>query len=181
MINDIASELAKLHELTGAEFSRQVERIAQMKIFHPLDNEVGIYTPGILRNDDYQNQLVAARKAVEFGYKVYVLPTPRGSRTPDFILEKKNTYRAYDLKTVFGKASVSTNLLDSIGQCNRILLNMQVDYNTRLLVSDIKRYFDANPFAIEVMIFKGMKRIRVNRFIFDHPSYYRLFKKMYEK
>ena len=32
MINDIASELAKLHELTGAEFSRQVERIANMHI-----------------------------------------------------------------------------------------------------------------------------------------------------
>ena len=29
MTNDIASELAKLHELTGAEFSRQVERIAK--------------------------------------------------------------------------------------------------------------------------------------------------------
>ena len=31
MTNDIASELAKLHELTGAEFSRQVERIANMQ------------------------------------------------------------------------------------------------------------------------------------------------------
>ena len=181
MTNDIASELVKLHELSGAEYSRQVERIAMLKVFHPLENEVGIYTPGVLKNDDFQNQLVAARKAVELGYKVYILPTPKGSRTPDFILEKKKTFRAYDLKTVFGKSSVSTNLLDSIGQCNRILLNMQVGYSTRLLISDIKLYFEANPFAVEVMIFKGMKRIRVNRFIFDHPSYYRLFKKMYEK
>ena len=120
MTNDIASELAKLHELSGAEYSRQVERIAMLKVFHPLENEVGIYTPGVLKNDDFQNQLVAARKAVELGYKVYILPTPKGSRTPDFILEKKKTFRAYDLKTVFGKSSVSTNLLDSIGQCNRI-------------------------------------------------------------
>ena len=35
MTNDIASELAKLHELTGAEFSRQAERIAKRKEFHP--------------------------------------------------------------------------------------------------------------------------------------------------
>ena len=49
MTNNIASELAKLHDLTGAEFSRQVERIAQMKVFHLLDNEVDIYTPGILK------------------------------------------------------------------------------------------------------------------------------------
>ena len=114
-------------------------------------------------------------------YKVYILPTPKGSRTPDFILEKKNTYRAYDLKTVYGKSSISTNLLDSIGQCNRILLNMQVEYNTRLLISDIKRYFDANPHAVEVMIFKGLKRLQINRFIFENRSYYRLIKKMYEK
>ena len=29
MTNDITSELAKLHELTGVEFSRQVERNCQ--------------------------------------------------------------------------------------------------------------------------------------------------------
>ena len=181
MTNDIASELAKLHELTGADFSRQVERIALMKVFHPLDNEKGIYTPGDLQNDDYQNQLVAARKAVEFGYKVYILPTPKGSRTPDFILEKKNTYRVYDLKTVYGKSSISTNLLDSIGQCNRILLNMQVEYNTRLLTSDIKMYFEVNRHATEVLIFKGHKRISVNRRLSLNPTFYSVLKKMYEK
>lgn len=181
MTNDIASELAKLHELTGAEFSRQVERIALMKVFHPLDNEKGIYTPGILQNDDYQNQLVAARKAVEFGYKVYILPTPKGSRTPDFILEKKKTFRAYDLKTVYGKSSISTNLLDSIGQCNRILLNMQVEYSTRLLTSDIKSYFEVNKHATEVLIFKGRKRVSVNRRLTLNPAFYSVLKKMYEK
>ena len=143
MINDIALELAKLHELTGADYSRQVERIAQMKLFHPLDNEVGIYTPGVLKNDDFQNQLVAARKAVDFGYKVYMLPTPKGSRTPDFILEKKKTYRAYDLKTIFGRSSVGQDLIDSIGQCNRILLHMISEYNTRSLDFDIKGFYSA--------------------------------------
>lgn len=181
MTNDIASELAKLHELTGAEFSRQVERIAQMKVFHPLEDEVSIYMPGILKNDDFQNQLVAARKAVEFGYTVYILPTPRGSRTPDFILEKKNIYRAYDLKTVYGKSSVSTNLIDSIGQCNRILLNMQVEYSTRLLTSDIKTYFEVNKHATEVLIFKGRKRLSVNRRLTLNPAFYSVLKKMYEK
>lgn len=31
----------------------------------------------------------------------------------------------YDLKTVYGNASVSSQLLDSIGQSNRVLLNMR--------------------------------------------------------
>ena len=172
---------SKLHELTGAEFSRQVERIAQMKVFHPLEDEVSIYTPGILKNDDFQNQLVAARMAVEFGYTVYILPTPRGSRTPDFILEKKNIYRAYDLKTIFGRSSVGQDLIDSIGQCNRILLNMQVEYSTRLLTSDIKTYFEVNKHATEVLIFKGHKRLSVNRRLTLNPAFYSVLKKMYEK
>ena len=46
MTNDIASELAKLHELTGAEFSRQVERIAKRKEFHPLETDKDILTTG---------------------------------------------------------------------------------------------------------------------------------------
>jgi hypothetical protein len=181
MTNDIASELAKLHELTGADFSRQVERIALMKVFHPLDNEKGVYTPGDLQNDDYQNQLVAARKAVEFGYKVYIMPTPKGSRTPDFILEKKNTYRVYDLKTIFGKSSVGQDLIDSIGQCNRILLNMISEYNTRSLAFDIKRYFETNDNASEVLIFKGRKRISINRMMINDGAFLHKFKRIYEK
>lgn len=99
MINDITSELAKLHELTGAEFSRQVERIAQRKEFHLVENERDIYITGNNESDDYDNLIQATRKAVSFGYTVYFLPNPTEIRTADFILEKKNTYRVYDLKT----------------------------------------------------------------------------------
>lgn len=181
MTNDITSELAKLHTLTGADFSRQVERIALMGVFHPLEGETDIYTVGVGKNDDLDNLVAAARKAVEFGYRVYLLPNPREIRTADFIFEKRGVYRLYDLKTVFGRSSVGTNLLDSIGQCNRILLNVQVDYSTRLLTSDIKRYFESNKDAIEVLIFKGRKRISVNRRLTLNPVFYSVFKKMYEK
>ena len=74
--------------------------IALSGVFHPIEDEKDIYTTGVLRNDDVQNLLVAARKAVEFGYKVYILPTPKGMRTPDFILEKKNTLTS-DIKCYF--------------------------------------------------------------------------------
>ena len=89
MTNDIASELAKLHTLAGADFSRQVERIALMGVFHPLEGETDIYTVGVGKSDDFDNLIVAARKAVEFGYRVYLLPNPREIRTADFIFEKK--------------------------------------------------------------------------------------------
>ena len=70
---------------------------------------------------------------------------------------------------------------DSIGQTNRVLLNISTDYNARLLASDIKFYFENNSNAVEVLIFKGKKVISVVR---DHtlsPMYNRLFRRKYEK
>lgn len=180
MTNDFTAELMKLHELKGAEFSRQVEKIALRKEFHPLESNKDIYTVGGKKSDDYQNLLVAARKAVEFGYQVYLLPNPTEIRTPDFILVKKGVYRTYDLKTVFGKSSIGDSLLDSIGQCNRILLNMQVDYNTRYLAIDIRKYFEINDNAIEILIFKGGRHFSVRRFTVSRPDFMSLFKKLYE-
>ena len=75
-MNDFTAELTILHQLTGAEYSRQVERIALRKEFHPLETDENIYSVGGENSDDYQNLLIAARKAVEFGYKVYMLPNP---------------------------------------------------------------------------------------------------------
>ena len=180
-MSDIASELAKLHTLTGADFSRQVERIALRSEFHLIEGETAIYSTGGEQHADYDNLMSAAHKAVEHGYRVFILPNPKGIRTADFIFEYKQVYKMYDLKTIHGKASAGTRLLESIGQSNRILLNMATDYNTRLLTSDIKRYFEANPHALEVLIFKGKKRILIVRRHTVNPTFYSVFKKMFEK
>ena len=93
-------------------------------------------------------------------------------RTADFIFEKKGILGLYDLKTVHGKGSVGTQLLDSIGQTNRVLLNMITDYNARLLSSEIKTYFEANKQAVEVLIFKGLRRLaKKNYHRIRFPSY----------
>ena len=180
-MGDFTSELMKLHQLAGAEFSRQVECIALRKEFHPLDTDPDILTVGGENSDDYQNLLVAARKAVEFGYRVYLLPNPVETRTPDFILAKKGVYRVYDLKTVYGKSSVESSLLGSIGQCDSILINMTTGYNTRRLALAIKRYFEINEKAIEIMIFKGGKRILVKRALAKNNNFLRMFIKLYER
>jgi len=180
-MDDIAKELAKLHVLTGADFSRQVERIAKMNIFYPLADEKNIYITGGEQQNDFENLLNAARKAVDFGYQVFILPNPQGVRSADFILRYRNVYKLYDLKTVQGKSSVGTRLLESIGQCNRIILNTTVDYNTRLLTSDIKRYFEVNEQALEVLIFKGKKKISIVKRYTINPSFYSIFKRLYEK
>lgn len=45
-MSDFTAELAKLHNLSGADFSRQVEKIALRKEFHPLDTDKDIYSVG---------------------------------------------------------------------------------------------------------------------------------------
>ena len=143
--------------------------------------ETDIFSAISENDDDFDNLINAARKAVEHGYRVYILPNPRSCRTADFIFEKKGILGLYDLKTVYGKGSVGTQLLDSIGQTNRVLLNITTDYNTRLLASDIKKYFESNPDAVEVLIFKGHKSFSVERTLTLSIQYHKIFRKRYEK
>lgn len=160
---DIAEQLADLHTLKGAGFISMLKEITQQRAFTPLEGESNIYIIDGMQGDDYDNLLNAARKAVEHGYRVFILPNPKGIRTADFIFERKGVYRLYDLKTIQGKASVENRLKESIGQSNRILLNMAVDYNPRHLAMAIKRYFEQNQSALEVLFFKGNKIISIIR------------------
>ena len=181
MINDIASELAKLHELTGAEFSRQVERIANMHLFHPINGEDLIYGIGGERCMDYLNQLKAARKLVVLGYKVFLLPNPRIARTPDLIVERKGIYRIYDLKTISGESSVINRLRESIGQCNQIILNMSANYSARRLARELVMYFHMNRQATEILIFKRGKLIQVTRKSIEGKQFVKSFIVNYNK
>lgn len=178
---DIAEQLADLHSLKGAGFISMLKEITQNSAFTPLEGESNIYVTGVKRDDDYDNLLNAARKAVEHGYSVYILPNPRGFRTADFIFERKGVYKMFDLKTIHGKTIVGSRLIESIGQTNRVILNMTTEYNTRLMAADVRMYFETNSEALEVLIFKGKKMIPIERFDALHPSFYRLFKKRYEK
>lgn len=177
----MADELKELHYLKGAQFIKQLKLIIYYGEFHPVEGENGIFSAISEQSDDFDNLINAARKAVEHGYRVYILPNPRNCRTADFIFEKKGILGVYDLKTVHGKGSVGTQLLDSIGQTNRVLLNMTTDYNARLLSSEIKAYFEANEQAVEVLIFKGKKSISVSRWQVEAPRFNRFFRKKYEK
>ena len=177
----MADELKELHYLKGAQFINQLKLIVYYGEFHPIEGETNIFSAISENSDDFDNLLNAARKAVEHGYRVYILPNPRSCRTADFIFEKKGILGLYDLKTVYGKGSVGTQLLDSIGQTNRVVLNVLSDYNARLLASDIKTYFEANQDALEVLIFKGKKVLSVNRVQVQSSDFNRVFRKRYEK
>lgn len=178
---DIALELARLHILTGADFVRQLKMLTQYNIFKPLDNEKDIFAADASHHDDLPLLLDAARKAVAHGNKVYILPNPKGIRTADFIFENKGIFKMYDLKTISGKASLENRLMESIGQTNHVLINVCSQYNPRLMATQIRNYFQVNPTAIEVLVYKGKKMIVVTRRIAQNPLFLILFQRKYVK
>ena len=178
---DIAQMLSLLPELQGIDFVRQLKQITERHEFSPFNNNQKIFTVGGEKSDDFKPLLEAARKAVEHGYTVFVLPNPKSFRTADFIFERKGVYKMFDLKTISGHNSVDNRLSESVYQTNRVLLHIIVDYNPGSLARSIKRYFELNPYAREVMIFKGMKQLSITRRSLEDKDFFRTFIKRYTK
>ncbi len=177
----MADELEDLHFLKGAQFINQLKQIIYYGEFHSVEGETNIFSAISEKNDDFDNLINAARKAVEHGYSVYILPNPKGIRTADFIFERKGVYKMFDLKTITGKNSVENRLSESVGQTNRVLLHMTADYNPGTLARSIKRYFELNPYAREVLVYKGKKQISVTRKSLEDTNFFRTFIRRYAK
>lgn len=175
----MADELQELHNLKGAQFINQLKQIVYYCDFHPVEGETCIFSAISKQSDDFDNLINAARKAVEHGYRVYMLPNPKGIRTADFIFERKGVYKMFDLKSITGKNSVSNRLMESIGQTNHVILNMLTDYDARLLAKDVQAYFEANKDAREVLIMKGNKFLSVSRRFVEGNFYIKMFMKRY--
>ena len=144
-----------------------------------MEGDSNIYIIDGMQGDDYDNLLNAARKAVEHGYRVFILPNPKGVRTADYIFERKGVYKMFDLKTIQGKSSVMNRLLESVGQTNHVLLNMTTNYEPRLLAKDVQHYFKTNKEAREVLIIKGNKFLSVSRRFVEGKDYIKMFMKRY--
>ena len=178
-IRDIADELEELHYRRGSHFIWQLKVITSHPSFYPIKDEENIYTTGGESGEDYENLMNAARKAVEHGYRVFILPNPKGIRTADFIFERKGVYKMFDLKTIIGKSSVGNRLLESIGQTNHVILNMATDYDPRKLATDVRMYFETNNQAREVLIMKGNKFLSVSRQFVESKDYFKMFMKRF--
>ena len=146
---------------------------------HAFSANVYMYAIGGEKSDDYSNLIKAARKATEHGYTVYILPNPKSIRTADFIFERKGVFKLFDLKTIRGKSSVGNRLQESIGQTNRVLLNLTGDYNLRHLATDVRHYFENSPSSLEVLIFKGNKKISITRNIAESSGFLKMLLKAF--
>ena len=167
--------LEDLLNTKGAGFVWTLKEITLHSEFKLLSGETNIFVVGGENSEDYDNLLNAARKAVDHGYRVFILPNPKDIRTADFIFERKGVYKMFDLKTILGKSSVENRLLESIGQTNHVLLNITTDYNPRLLAKNVRTYFEVNKQAREVLIVKGNKFLSVSRQFVEGKDYIKMF------
>ena len=147
----------------GRELTRLLREIVASRRFKEVEGHEGVRSAISDKDPDYQPLVACADKAVAHGYNVAMLPNPKGMRTPDFILHNGKFIAAYDVKTISGQSSVGNRLSESIGQTNRVILNMATTYNARSLARDIRSYFEASKDAVDVVIFKGGSMIRVDR------------------
>lgn len=173
--------LAELHHAKGAYFVELLKEIISHGEFRLVENETNIFFTGGESGNDFPSLLNAARKAVAQGYRVFILPNPKGIRTADFVFERKGVYKMFDLKTVTGKSSVDNRLTESVGQTNRVLLHITIDYNPSSLARSIKRYFEYNADACEVLVFKGKKQLSITRRSLDDKQFFKTFIRRYSK
>ena len=109
-VRDIDALLEDLPLLRGASFISQLREITVHPSFNLVKNENNIFNTGGESSEDYDNLLKTARKAEEHGYRVFILPNPKGIRTADYIFERKGVFKMFDLKTISGKNSVGNRL-----------------------------------------------------------------------
>lgn len=80
-----------------------------------------------------------------------------------------------------GTGSIGTRLEESIGQTNRVFLNLATTYPTNRMTTEIKQYFEANNEALEVLVAVGKKMVSVDRDFIASRNYFKLFRKMVEQ
>jgi SPP1 gp7 family putative phage head morphogenesis protein len=176
---DVAEMIAELQELSGADFVHQLRKITEMKIFKKVENN--IMSAISEEAQDYAYLLAGAKKAVRHGYKVYILPNPTKVRSADYIFVRKGVYKMYDLKTITGTGSIGTRLEESIGQTNRVFINLATTYPTNRMATEIKQYFEANNEALEVLVAVGKKMVSVERNFVMKRTFFKEFRKAVEQ
>ena len=165
---DWSEFFTKLQETKGSDFVSMLKVVIRSKQFTMIEEGIWLSNENDgskikkKSEEEHQRLLNCARKAVEHGYQIFILPNPKEVPSADYIMVRKGIYKLADLKTVMGANSVDNRLEDSKSQANRAVLNMATTYNPRRLGEAIRHYFD-NPQSAEVIIFKGKREISITR------------------
>ena len=177
--SDAKEMFGLLPSLSGAEYINQLRRLTELKIYKQLDKN--IFSAIGKDSEDFDNLLAGAKKAVRHKNKVFILPNPKGVRSADYIFLRKGVYKMYDLKTIEGAGSIGTRLEESIGQTRRVYINLATTYPANRMASEIKKYFEMNDEALEVLVAVGNKMVSVERYMISERNFFAEFRKRVEQ
>lgn len=158
---DITRVLKSLQDKKGAEYINTLREIVTMKIFKPVKDSDNIFSALGKSNPDYDNIKHAVEKLVPKGYKAFILPNPKETKSGDCILQKGKFIGLYEVKTIIGKNSIGNRFESSVGQAHRVILNITSQYDPKAMAFEIRRHFENNKDALEVKVLKGSKEISV--------------------
>ena len=168
----LKDKLDSLQNASSSEYGKILESIISSREFKPVEGHPNVFA---MPSDERTSLLPIADKAVKHGNAVYIMANPKGSKSMDFVFKKNGNIKGYEKKNASGKNSIGNRLEESSSQARRVLINMETNYNPRLLINEIKRHFEYDENCIEVLIYKGGKEISIDRQFFFKKNYVQAF------
>lgn len=104
-----------------------------------------------------------AKKLIQNGYDVYLLPNVSGSKSADFIGIKGNKYYYFEGKTINGKSTIKQRLIEASTQSDRAILDIVGTNDINEISDSIKWFFENNDSVIEIIIFRRSKLILIEK------------------
>ena len=135
----------------------------------------------ILKTGETPNNLQIAQKFVANGYDVFLLSNPRGTKSADFIIRKKNILFYVEGKTSSGGSALSVRLSEGAKQADRIVINLTNYSKLKRLAENIKATFIQNPSLRELLIFKGLILIQIDRYLITSKDYSKIIFKEFNR
>ena len=156
---------------------------AEMQRFSSTENKVfTLYKDQyneILQTGEIPNNLQIAQKFVANGYDVFLLSNPKGTKSADFIIRKRNCLYYVEGKTSSGGSALSIRLSDGAKQSDRIALNFIGLPQTSKITDLIKNVFFQNPTLIELIIFKKGRIILITKKDCSAKNFEKAFKRIW--
>ena len=133
--------------------------LVENKIFSLYTNQYD----EILKTGEIPNNLQIAQKFVNNGYDVFLLSNPKGTKSADFIIRKRNCLYYVEGKTSSGGSSLVHRFEKGAEQADRIVINLTGARRGKSFLSEIKSAFEANENLQVIYIFKASRLIFIKR------------------
>ena len=179
--------LAKIHDVS---LSVQQQRELLQKFILSADFKLRHADFGVVTKvhvgvseaaQEFSDNLSRAKKLNKLGYNVYLLPTLKSHTSADYILEKEGKIWLCELKTIYGKNSISHRFKKAKRQADRVVVNIVGHISSRKVACEIKTFFEEYDKLKEILVLKSGKLICVRRGRVAEKKFIELFMKDWNK